>query len=78
MPTVMDLIVASCSVFRECELASMSCVHSILDMVVATMVLIDRASNDDSNGGHIVIWSNFDLGCEIPAVELNLADLCGK
>ena len=42
------------------------------------MVPFDAASNDDSNGGHIDIWSNFDLGCEIPAVELNLDELSTK
>ena len=45
------------------------CTLSILIGVVAIMVLMDRASNDDSNGGHIVIWSNFDLCNEIPAVS---------
>lgn len=51
---------------------------SILEMEVATIPLIDAASNDDSNGCHIVFWSNFDLCCEIPAVELNSAELGGK
>ena len=37
--------------------------------LIAIIPLIDRASNDDSNGGHIVIWSYFDLGIEIPAVR---------
>ena len=36
-----------------------SSVHSILEIVGATMVLIDAASNDDSNGGHIVILVKF-------------------
>ena len=65
----MDLIVASCSVFGEGDRRSPSCVHSILEEVVAIIPLIDRASNDDSNGGHIVIWSNLDLGIENPAVS---------
>ena len=51
---------------------------SILMEVVATIPLIDRASNDDSNGGQFIISSNFDLCCENSAVELNLAELCGK
>ena len=41
----------------ECELASMSCVHSISMGVVAIIPLIDAASNDDSNGGYIIFWS---------------------
>ena len=51
---------------------------SVLEKIVATMVLFDAASNDDSNGGQFIIWSNLDLCCEIPAVELNLAVLGGK
>ena len=37
-------------------------------IVLITMVLIDAASTDDSNGCHILIWSNLDLGIENPAV----------
>ena len=75
---IMDFTVASCSVFGEGDRRRPSSVHSILEIVVATMVLIDAASNDDSNGGHIVISSNLVLCCEIPAVGLNSAELGGK
>ena len=66
VPTVMDLIVASCSVLlrgrpQEPEL----CTLSMLEIVVVIMVLIDRASNDDSNGGQFIIWSNLDLALKI-------------
>ena len=51
---------------------------SILTGVVATIPLNDRASKDDSNGGYIIFWSNFDLSCEFRAVDLNSAELGGK
>ena len=52
VPTVLDLIVASCCVFGEGDRRSPKLrTLSILIGVVAIMVLIDRASEDDSNGG---------------------------
>ena len=41
------------------------------NLFVASIIpLIDRASTELSNGGHIVFWSNLDLGCEIRAVGM--------
>ena len=40
----------------------------LLRYCVVNMVLIDRASRELSNGGHIVFWSNLDLIIENPAV----------
>ena len=48
----------------------------IIDLIVI-IPLIDRASNDDSNGCHIVIWSNLDLGIENPACRLDLQSADG-
>ena len=47
-------------------------------ILIAIIPLIDAASNDDSNGGHIVFWSNLDLCCEIRALGSNPAVLGGK
>ena len=60
VPTYHGLIVASCSVFCEGELCEAELrILSILEIVLVTMVLIDRASKELSNGGHIVFWSKF-------------------
>ena len=64
----LDLTAVYFTVFREGDRRSPSCVYSILEMMVATIPLNDAASNDDSNGGHIVFWSNLDLCCEIRAL----------
>ena len=59
--SVLDFTAIYFTVFREGDRRSPSCVHSILMGVVAIIPLNDRASNDDSNGGHIVFSSNLDL-----------------
>ncbi len=46
-----------------------------IEILILTMVLIDRASRDDSNGGYIVGFDNFDLQFEIRALEPYLAGL---
>ena len=75
----LDLTALSGSVFCELERQrERSCVYSILTGVVAIIPLIDRASNDDFNGGHIEISSNFDLCCENPAVDSDSAELGGN
>ena len=51
---------------------------SILMEVVATIPLIDAASNDDYNGIQFVIWSNLILCSENSAVGSNLKLLSGK
>ena len=38
------------------------------------LVLIDRASRDDSNGCHVVFWSNLDLTGEISHVPCRRLD----
>ena len=75
--SVWILLLVASLYYCECELASMKLriLSSILEMEVATMVLIDAASNDDSNGGQFVIWSNLDLCCENPAVGWILTEL---
>ena len=42
------------------------------NLLVVNMVLIDRDSRELSNGCHIVILSNIDLCCEIPAAAVIL------
>ena len=54
------------------------CTLSILIGVVATIPLIDAASDDDYNGIQFVFWSNLDLCCENTAVEPNSAELSTK
>ena len=53
MPTYHVLTVASCSVFGEGELCEpeLCILLSILEIVLVTMVLIDRASEELYNGG---------------------------
>ena len=63
---------------RAVARAKLRILSSILEIVVATIPLIDAASNNDSNGGYIVIWSKLDHCFENPAVGPNLDELGGK
>ncbi len=91
MPTVIDIADSSGSVFLDlrCTICHFltrsslltagrtSCVYMLMFCCVM-MVPIDSALKDDSNGGHIVFWSNLDLYFQNLALEPDLDELGRK
>ena len=74
VPTVIFVAAFYFTVFREFDRRENEAAFIVL---IKTMVLIDAACKELSNGGHIIFWSNLDLGIENPACRLDLQSADG-